>query len=41
MRSDLQGRYAGYFSPYLARRIERIEATARLLSAPHLGVSAA
>lgn len=41
MRPDLQERYAGFFSPYLARRIERIETAARLLTSPHLGVSAA
>jgi hypothetical protein len=45
MRADLQQRYAGFFSPYLTRRIERIETAARLLTTTtshlDLGVSAA
>jgi hypothetical protein len=41
MLSELQARYAGFFSPYIARRIERIETAARLLTTSHLGVSAA
>ncbi len=41
MRPDLQERYAGFFSPYLARRIGRVEAAGRLLINPHLGISAA
>ncbi len=41
MRLELQQRYAGFFSPYLARRIERIAAAARMLGGSHLGISAA